>query len=143
MSDLLFDVFDELVQKGYDENINNIDFCLPVENEPKQSGYTRGSYKCAHKVVKTECAICNKNCKHGIAKRRCGRCNGYRACKHNVRKYRCKICKGSGICPHDKQKRNCFDCYEGDDFYCKSGDCRNRSTKKWNGYCAGCYPKFN
>jgi hypothetical protein len=125
-------------EHNYDQNI--IDFCLPVD-EHVTVNYTRGPYKCIHKVNKIECDICNKICKHRRKSRLCEICSGFRQCEHRVRKYRCKICRRPNICKHNREKRSCFECYEGDDFFCKSGICRNRSTKKWNGFCKKCYNK--
>jgi len=136
----IYEIFDKLVETGYEENVNNLDFCIPTE--PKRTvTYTRGSYKCVHKNLKTECDICNNPCKHGKIKRECAACR-YRLCKHNVPGFRCKICKGTSICKHDKQRYNCYHCCSNpDEYYCKSENCFKRSTKKWDGYCKSCYDK--
>ena len=105
----------------------------------------KGSQVCEHNKRKDSCRQCGGSCicVHNRQKSQCQECNGASRCIHKRMKRQCKECNGSSVCQHNKRKTQCPDC-KGSEI-CKSihppysSGCRQRGSRKLNGYCSHCF----
>ena len=84
----------------------------------------------------------HKLCEHGRRKSECKFCGGSEVCQHMRRRRSCKDCHGSQFCIHGKIRQVCKPC--GGKRVCKSDGCEiGIDSKKYGGYCIGCWTKIN
>jgi hypothetical protein len=105
-----------------------------------------GASICSHGRRRSDCRDCGGSsiCNHGRRRNFCKDCRGASICNHGRIRSQCVECKGASICNHGRRRSDCVQC--GGSRTCKYHNitfCGHLGSRKYQGYCVGCFAFLN